>query len=94
MNDQQLHDPRGRMHRVKRLMPDDVARAFLRTQKVAHAATVDAAGWAYVVPLIYIYEGGNQLSLRAWLMAHGLPQAVRDPRQSRQLLQRKGGVSD
>ncbi len=42
-------------------MPDDDARAFLRTQKVAHVGTVDANGWPYVVPLIYIYEGGDVL---------------------------------
>lgn len=54
-------DRRGRMHRVKRLMQDDDARAFLQRQKVAHAATVDAAGWPYVIPLIYIYEGGEHL---------------------------------
>jgi nitroimidazol reductase NimA-like FMN-containing flavoprotein (pyridoxamine 5'-phosphate oxidase superfamily) len=61
MNEQRLQDPRGHLHRIKRLMADDDARAFLRTQKVAHAATVDVAGWPYVVPLIYIYEGGDQL---------------------------------
>jgi nitroimidazol reductase NimA-like FMN-containing flavoprotein (pyridoxamine 5'-phosphate oxidase superfamily) len=33
-------------------------RAFLQTQTVAHAATVDAAGRPCVVPFIYIYEGG------------------------------------
>lgn len=54
-------DPRGHMRRIKRLMPDDEARAFLRTQKVAHVGTVDANGWPYVVPLIYIYEGGGVL---------------------------------
>jgi uncharacterized protein len=54
-------DPRGHMHRIKRLMPDDAARAFLRTQKVAHVGTVDGNGWPYVVPLIYIYEGGGVL---------------------------------
>jgi nitroimidazol reductase NimA-like FMN-containing flavoprotein (pyridoxamine 5'-phosphate oxidase superfamily) len=54
-------DQRGHMHRVKRLMQDDDARTFLQQQKVAHAATVDAAGWPYVIPLIYIYEGGEHL---------------------------------
>ena len=54
-------DPRGHVHRARRLMPDDDARAFLRTQKVAHVGTVDAAGWPYVIPLIYIYEGGDVL---------------------------------
>lgn len=56
-------DPRGRMHRIKRLMTDDDAREFLRTQKVAHVGTVDENGWPYVVPLIYIYEGGDRLYL-------------------------------
>jgi nitroimidazol reductase NimA-like FMN-containing flavoprotein (pyridoxamine 5'-phosphate oxidase superfamily) len=49
------------MHRVKRLMPDADARAFLKAQKVAHVATVDAAGRPYVIPLIYIYEGADRL---------------------------------
>jgi nitroimidazol reductase NimA-like FMN-containing flavoprotein (pyridoxamine 5'-phosphate oxidase superfamily) len=43
------------------MMSDDDARRFLRAQKVAHVATVDAAGWPYVIPLIYVYEGGNRL---------------------------------
>lgn len=54
-------DARGQMHRFKRLMQDDDARAFLREQKVAHVGTVDDAGWPYVIPLIYIYEGGDKL---------------------------------
>ena len=54
-------DPRGRMHRANRLMPDVEARTFLRTQKLAHVATVGIDGWPYVVPLIYIYEGGDHL---------------------------------
>jgi nitroimidazol reductase NimA-like FMN-containing flavoprotein (pyridoxamine 5'-phosphate oxidase superfamily) len=54
-------DARGHMHRFKRLMADADARAFLRSQKVAHVGTVDERGWPYVVPLIYIYEGGDRL---------------------------------
>jgi nitroimidazol reductase NimA-like FMN-containing flavoprotein (pyridoxamine 5'-phosphate oxidase superfamily) len=54
-------DRRGDMHRIKRLMDDGEARAFLRRQKVAHVGTVDGNGWPYVVPLIYIYEGGDSL---------------------------------
>lgn len=54
-------DRRGQMHRIKRLMPDDEARAFLRSQKIAHVATIGIDGWPYVVPLIYIYEGGDRL---------------------------------
>ena len=42
-------DPRGRMHRKKRLMPDADTREFLRAQNVAHVGTVDAKGWPYVV---------------------------------------------
>ncbi len=42
-------------------MPDDDARAFLRAQKVAHVGTVGERGWPFVVPLIYIYEGGDRL---------------------------------
>jgi len=54
-------DSRGHMHRAKRQMADDQVRAFLRSQKVAHVGTVDREGRPYVVPLIYIYEGGDQL---------------------------------
>jgi nitroimidazol reductase NimA-like FMN-containing flavoprotein (pyridoxamine 5'-phosphate oxidase superfamily) len=56
-----LTDLRGHMHRANRLMRDEEARAFLRTQKVAHIATVGVDGWPYVLPLIYIYEGGERL---------------------------------
>lgn len=54
-------DPRGQMHRRNRLMPDEEAKAFLKTQQVAHVATVGEDGWPYVVPLIYIYQGGDRL---------------------------------
>ncbi len=58
-----VRDLRGRMHRNQRLMPDAEAREFLRKQKIAHVGTVDAAGWPYVVPLVYIYESGDKLYL-------------------------------
>ena len=51
------------MYRAKRMMPDEEAKAFLRTHKIAHVGTVDANGWPYVVPLIYIYEQGDFLYL-------------------------------
>jgi nitroimidazol reductase NimA-like FMN-containing flavoprotein (pyridoxamine 5'-phosphate oxidase superfamily) len=54
-------DLRGSMVRAKRMMPDEEARAFLRTQKIAHLGTVDPNGWPYVVPLAYIYLGGDTL---------------------------------
>ena len=48
-------DLRGRMYRAKRMMPDEEAKAFLPTHKVAHVGTVDANGSPYVIPLICIY---------------------------------------
>ncbi len=56
-------DLRGRMFRAQRQMPDAAAREFLRRQKVAHVAVVDPRGWPYVLPLVYIYEGGEHLYL-------------------------------
>ncbi len=58
-----IQDLRGRMFRAKRQMPDEEAREFLRRQMIAHVGTVDANGWPYVVPLVYIYEGGEYLYL-------------------------------
>ncbi len=52
-------DRRGRMFRERRLMPDAEATDFLRNQRIANVGTVDANGWPYVVPLVYIYEGGD-----------------------------------
>src|SRR5690242_7567520 len=52
-------DLRGRMYRAKRMMRDEEARQFLRAQKVAHVGTVDVNGWPYVIPLVYVFEGGD-----------------------------------
>ena len=60
---QVLEARRGQMTRKDRLMPDEEARAFLRQHAVGHVGTRDAAGWPYVVPLMYVYEQGNQLFL-------------------------------
>lgn len=54
-------DLRGHMFRAKRQMPEDEAQQFLRKQMTAHVGTVDANGWPYVVPLVYIYEAGDLL---------------------------------
>ena len=54
---------RGEMTRKDRQMPDADARAFLRAHAVASVGTSDAAGWPYVVPLMYIYETGERLFL-------------------------------
>ena len=44
-------------------MSDAEARAFLRAHAVANVGTTDAAGWPYVVPLMYVYEEGERLFL-------------------------------
>jgi nitroimidazol reductase NimA-like FMN-containing flavoprotein (pyridoxamine 5'-phosphate oxidase superfamily) len=41
-------DRRGKMHRANRLMPDEEARTFLRSQKVAHVGTTGDDGRPYV----------------------------------------------
>jgi uncharacterized protein len=56
-------DLRGEMVRTGRKMSDEDARAFLKTQKIASVATVDANGWPYVIPLTYIYLGDELLWL-------------------------------
>ena len=54
-------DLRGQIYREKRLMKLAEAAEFLRRQKIANVGTVDRNGWPYVVPLVYIYEGGGYL---------------------------------
>ena len=54
-------DLRGRMLRSKRLMSGEEALEFLRCHKFAHVGTVDGQGWPYVVPLVYVFEGGDLL---------------------------------
>jgi uncharacterized protein len=74
-------DRRGRMTRATRQMSDGDARTFLRTQKIAHVGSVDERGWPYVVPLIYIYEGGDRLYLHTGDRdGHFLNNVRRNPR--------------
>jgi len=54
---------RGRMVRSDRQISDAEAREFLRQHAVAHVGTSNAAGWPYVVPLMYVYEEGELLYL-------------------------------
>lgn len=56
-------DLRAAMIRARRQMPDQEARSFLRQQKIAYVGTVDVNGWPYVIPLAYIYLGGDVLWL-------------------------------
>ncbi len=54
---------RGIVQRPKRLMDNNAAQEFLKTGQVAHVATVCEDGWPYVIPLVYVYEGGPVLYL-------------------------------
>ena len=72
---------RGQMFRAKRQMPDAAAREFLKAQMTAHVGTVGADGWPYVVPLVYVYEGGDQLYLHTGAhQGHFLTNVQRDAR--------------
>jgi nitroimidazol reductase NimA-like FMN-containing flavoprotein (pyridoxamine 5'-phosphate oxidase superfamily) len=72
---------RGRMFRSERLMSEEEAREFLRSHKVAHVGTVDAQGWPYVVPLVYVYEGSDILYLHTGdHQGHFLTNVQRHPR--------------
>ncbi len=51
------------MIRADRQMSDEDTRSYLRQHCVAHVGTSDASGWPYVVPLMYVYEGGDLLYL-------------------------------
>jgi len=74
-------DLRGQMFRAKRKMADADARDFLRTQMTAHVGSVDANGWPYVAPLVYIYEGGDVLYLHTGAhQGHFLTNVQHDPR--------------
>lgn len=63
LEEQRSVDHRGRMVRSDRQMSDEDTRAYLRQQCVAHVGTSGASGWPYVVPLMYVYEGGDLLYL-------------------------------
>ena len=74
-------DLRGQMFRSKRQMPEEQTQEFLRRQMTAHVGTVDVNGWPYVVPLVYIYEGGDLLYLHTGAhQGHFLTNVQRDPR--------------
>jgi len=74
-------DMRGQMFRAKRQMPDTEAREFLRRQMTAHIGSVDASGRPYVVPLVYVYEGGDFLYLHTGAhQGHFLTNVQHDPR--------------
>ena len=53
----------GDVRRRDRLMAPADACEFLRGQRTAHVATVGPYGWPYVIPLAFVYEGGDVLYL-------------------------------
>lgn len=54
---------KGVVSNAKRQMSEAEVVDFLKQGKVAHVGTVDETGYPYVIPLIYVYEGGNKLYL-------------------------------
>lgn len=47
--------------RQDRTLSADEGREFLRQQRFASVATTTEDGWPYVIPLTYVYEGGDEL---------------------------------
>ncbi len=47
--------------RQDRTRSEEEGRRFLREQRVAYVATTTEEGWPYVIPLTYVYEGGDRL---------------------------------
>src|SRR5690554_5630907 len=54
---------RGITNNKKREIEEKDAYEFLRQAKVAHVGTVDAEGYPYVIPFVFVYEEGNKLYL-------------------------------
>lgn len=54
---------RGIIKNKKRAIEVKDAYAFLKKAKVAHVGTVDAEGYPYVLPFVFVYEEGNKLYL-------------------------------
>ena len=74
-------DLRGVMARKDRQMSDPDVRTFLRAHSEANVGTSDDAGWPYVVPLMYVYEGGEQLFLHTGARGgHFLSNITKNPR--------------
>ncbi|RIV21713.1 pyridoxamine 5'-phosphate oxidase family protein [Alicyclobacillaceae bacterium I2511] len=73
---------RGSVQRPDRIMLDADAREFLKHGQVAHVATICNDGGPYVIPLVYVYEGGNHLYLHtgAIRMSQFLDNVKREPR--------------
>jgi uncharacterized protein len=72
---------KGHMFRAKRQLPDEEAQEFLRRGMTAHVGSISADGSPYVVPLVYVYEGGDLLYLHTGShQGHFLTNVQHDPR--------------
>lgn len=54
---------RGVIENKRVEITQEQAENLLKIGKVAHVATVDADGYPYVIPFVYVYEGGDKLYL-------------------------------
>ncbi len=54
---------RGLIENKRVELPKEETLQLLQNGKVAHVATVDEEGYPYVIPFVYIHEGGNKLYL-------------------------------
>lgn len=54
---------RGLIENKRVELPKEEALQLLQAGKVAHVATVDEDGYPYVIPFVYIHDGGNKLYL-------------------------------
>ncbi|MDN4495280.1 pyridoxamine 5'-phosphate oxidase family protein [Ureibacillus aquaedulcis] len=52
---------RGTVHNKKREVTEEEAYEFLKNAEVAHVATIGQDGYPYVIPFVYVYEGGSKL---------------------------------
>lgn len=54
---------RGLIENKRVEISTEAAQELLKIGKVAHVATVDEEGYPYVIPFVYVYEGGDKLYL-------------------------------
>lgn len=54
---------RGIINNKRREITKEEACEFLKVAKVAHVATVGKDGYPYVIPFVFVYEGGEKLYL-------------------------------
>jgi nitroimidazol reductase NimA-like FMN-containing flavoprotein (pyridoxamine 5'-phosphate oxidase superfamily) len=68
------------VRRADKVMPDDLARAFLEGARVGRLATVSADGSPYVIPLLYVPLDGEIWLHNAAAQGHLRSNIEREPR--------------